>query len=131
MPRSPRPAPTPLTGGAAGFAMSSPRPSLVSAFRAAKTGGFRLYRALTLFDEREWLGNARSPCMLHAKAARVIMKSMYLGLAAVLFALISAQARAEEAVRINPTDPQPTCVMCPGTFIPASELESYTKRSEE
>ena len=57
------------------------------------------------------------------------MKIMYLSLPAVLFVLISAQARAEEAVRINPTDPQPTCMMCPGTYIPASELESYTKKA--
>ena len=29
--------------------------------------------------------------------------------------------------RINPTDPQPTCPMCPGYYIPASELGAYTK----
>ena len=31
--------------------------------------------------------------------------------------------------QINPTDPQPTCTMCPGTYIPLSELESYTKKA--
>ena len=31
--------------------------------------------------------------------------------------------------RINPTDPQPTCNMCPGTYIPVSELETYTKKA--
>ena len=31
--------------------------------------------------------------------------------------------------RVNPTDPQPTCVMCPGTVIPLSELEAYTKKA--
>jgi mannose-6-phosphate isomerase-like protein (cupin superfamily) len=31
--------------------------------------------------------------------------------------------------RINPTDPQPTCAMCPGTYIPRSELEAYTKKA--
>jgi mannose-6-phosphate isomerase-like protein (cupin superfamily) len=31
--------------------------------------------------------------------------------------------------KINPTDPQPTCNMCPGTYIPASELEAYTKKA--
>jgi mannose-6-phosphate isomerase-like protein (cupin superfamily) len=31
--------------------------------------------------------------------------------------------------KINPTDPQPTCTMCPGTYIPASELEAYTKKA--
>jgi mannose-6-phosphate isomerase-like protein (cupin superfamily) len=32
-------------------------------------------------------------------------------------------------VRINPTDPQPTCNMCPGTHIPVSELDAYTKKA--
>jgi len=33
------------------------------------------------------------------------------------------------AAQINPTDPQPTCAMCPGTCIPVSELEAYTKKA--
>src|ERR1700722_13248325 len=31
--------------------------------------------------------------------------------------------------QINPTDPQPTCAMCPGTYIPRSELEAYTRKA--
>lgn len=31
--------------------------------------------------------------------------------------------------RINPTDPQPTCEMCPGTYIPLAELDAYTKKA--
>jgi hypothetical protein len=31
--------------------------------------------------------------------------------------------------KINPTDPQPMCNMCPGTYIPLSELEAYTKKA--
>ena len=31
--------------------------------------------------------------------------------------------------KVNPTDPQPTCNMCPGTYIPLSELEAYTKKA--
>jgi mannose-6-phosphate isomerase-like protein (cupin superfamily) len=31
--------------------------------------------------------------------------------------------------RVNPTDPQPTCNMCPGTNIPLSELGAYTKKA--
>jgi mannose-6-phosphate isomerase-like protein (cupin superfamily) len=27
------------------------------------------------------------------------------------------------------TDPQPTCKMCPGTYIPVSELDAYTKKA--
>jgi mannose-6-phosphate isomerase-like protein (cupin superfamily) len=38
-------------------------------------------------------------------------------------ALFTAQTR------INPTDPQPTCNMCPGTYIPLSELQAYTKKA--
>ena len=31
--------------------------------------------------------------------------------------------------KINPTDPQPTCSMCPGYYIPLSELDAYTKKA--
>jgi mannose-6-phosphate isomerase-like protein (cupin superfamily) len=31
--------------------------------------------------------------------------------------------------KINPTDPQPTCAMCPGYYIPVSELQAYTKKA--
>src|SRR5438045_3723171 len=53
------------------------------------------------------------------------MKNFLLGLAAALAmaALLMAQTK------INPTDPQPTCNMCPGTYIPVSELEAYTKKA--
>jgi mannose-6-phosphate isomerase-like protein (cupin superfamily) len=59
----------------------------------------------------------------------VIMKRVLWGLPAVLCLAISAPARAEEAVRVNPTDPQPTCMMCPGTYIPSAELERYTQKA--
>jgi mannose-6-phosphate isomerase-like protein (cupin superfamily) len=53
------------------------------------------------------------------------MKNFLLGLAAAacLAAVVMAQGK------INPTDPQPTCNMCPGTYIPLSELEAYTKKA--
>src|SRR5215471_12082409 len=53
------------------------------------------------------------------------MKTFLLGLtlAACSVALLMAQNK------INPTDPQPTCNMCPGTYIPLSELEAYTKKA--
>src|SRR5579862_2940088 len=44
-------------------------------------------------------------------------------------ALSLAQGAASDAQKINPTDPQPTCAMCPGTFIPAAELEGYTRKA--
>ena len=31
--------------------------------------------------------------------------------------------------RMNPTDPQPSCNMCPGTYIPLSELDAYAKKA--
>ncbi len=36
---------------------------------------------------------------------------------------------AAQGQKINPTDPQPTCNMCPGTYIPLAELEAYTKKA--
>ena len=53
------------------------------------------------------------------------MNKFLLGLtiAAGFAVLVTAQGK------INPTDPQPTCNMCPGTYIPLSELEAYTKKA--
>jgi mannose-6-phosphate isomerase-like protein (cupin superfamily) len=31
--------------------------------------------------------------------------------------------------KINPTDPQPTCTMCPGYYLPAAELQAYTQKA--
>jgi mannose-6-phosphate isomerase-like protein (cupin superfamily) len=45
--------------------------------------------------------------------------------AAIAFAVANAAAQAQ----VNPTDPQPTCTMCPGTYISLAELESYTKKA--
>src|SRR5258706_12609125 len=42
-------------------------------------------------------------------------------------ALLASAAFAQE--KINPTDPQPTCQMCPGTLIPLSELDAYMKKA--
>ena len=32
-------------------------------------------------------------------------------------------------VRINPTDPQPTCKMCPGTYVPVAEMDAYAQKA--
>ena len=53
------------------------------------------------------------------------MKTTALSFAALAFAAANAVAQAQ----VNPTDPQPTCTMCPGTYIPLGELESYTKKA--
>jgi len=54
------------------------------------------------------------------------MKSIMFGLvaAAVTAGVLMAQSK------VNPTDPQPTCEMCPGTYIPLSELEAYTAKAK-
>src|SRR5262252_6996828 len=53
------------------------------------------------------------------------MNKILLGMMAA--ALTAAVLMAQ--VRINPTDPQPTCKMCPGTYIPVSEMDAYTKKA--
>ncbi len=47
----------------------------------------------------------------------------------VLGALACVAAGMAAQARINPSDPQPTCSMCPGTVIPLAELEAYTKKA--
>ena len=49
------------------------------------------------------------------------MKTMMLGIAAAI-CLVTPLAAQQ-------TDPQPTCKMCPGTYIPLNELEAYTKKA--
>jgi mannose-6-phosphate isomerase-like protein (cupin superfamily) len=53
------------------------------------------------------------------------MRNALLALVAVtsLIAVVAAQQR------INPTDPQPTCQMCPGYYIPVTELAAYTQKA--
>ena len=53
------------------------------------------------------------------------MKQILLGLAGVACCVVGIVAQA----KINPTDPQPTCNMCPGYYIPLSELQAYTKKA--
>ena len=54
------------------------------------------------------------------------MKKFLITLAAAACAAAPLLAQAQ---KINPTDPQPTCNMCPGTYIPLAELEAYTKKA--
>jgi mannose-6-phosphate isomerase-like protein (cupin superfamily) len=59
-------------------------------------------------------------------SANSAMKTTLLALGAV--ACVAAGMAAQTA-RLNPTDPQPTCTMCPGTYIPREELDAYTKKA--
>jgi len=53
------------------------------------------------------------------------MKNILIGLGGTTLAVAALVAQA----KINPTDPQPTCNMCPGYYIPLSELQAYTKKA--
>jgi mannose-6-phosphate isomerase-like protein (cupin superfamily) len=53
------------------------------------------------------------------------MKKLLFGI--VIGASLGAAVFARS--RINPTDPQPTCNMCPGHYVPLSELQAYTKKA--
>ena len=55
------------------------------------------------------------------------MTRILLGVAGAACAVVALVAQA----KINPTDPQPTCNMCPGYYIPLSELQAYTKKAIE
>jgi mannose-6-phosphate isomerase-like protein (cupin superfamily) len=52
-------------------------------------------------------------------------KTLTVVLAASAVIALAAQAK------INPTAPQPTCNMCPGYYVPLSELQAYTKKAIE
>jgi mannose-6-phosphate isomerase-like protein (cupin superfamily) len=56
------------------------------------------------------------------------MRLLVFGVAAAL-GLMLAPGKGQSQVKINPTDPQPTCAMCPGTYIPLTELESYARKA--
>jgi mannose-6-phosphate isomerase-like protein (cupin superfamily) len=49
------------------------------------------------------------------------MLGIIFGLAVVVCVLEPAFAQGD--------DPEPTCTMCPGTYIPAEELQAYTKKA--
>ena len=104
-----------------------------TAFRLHKNGDSlcgAVYRAVTLSSLMPGeLGKARSPCMHTLTTARWVMKPVLWSFPIILCLATGSLALAQDQVRVNPTDPQPTCNMCPGTHIPAGELEGYTKKA--
>ena len=49
---------------------------------------------------------------------------------AIAFVVVASAVVALAAqTRINPTDPQPTCNMCQGTYLPADEIQAYLKKA--
>jgi mannose-6-phosphate isomerase-like protein (cupin superfamily) len=53
------------------------------------------------------------------------MRTILIGCLGIAMAIVVTLAQG----RITPADPQPTCQMCPGYYIPASELAAYTKKA--
>jgi mannose-6-phosphate isomerase-like protein (cupin superfamily) len=47
---------------------------------------------------------------------------------AVIFGLLGVMAAAP-ALAQAPSDPQPSCTMCQGTYIPAEEIQAYAKKA--
>jgi mannose-6-phosphate isomerase-like protein (cupin superfamily) len=60
-----------------------------------------------------------------SRAGRFSVKSIVVGLVGMVCGMSVMVAQS----KINPTDPQPTCAMCPGYYIPASELQAYTAKA--
>jgi mannose-6-phosphate isomerase-like protein (cupin superfamily) len=77
----------------------------------------------------EELGKPRSPCMHAADNSEAVMKLMFRNAPAILCLMVATPALAQDPARVNPTDPQPTCVMCPGTYIPAGEIDGYAQKA--
>jgi mannose-6-phosphate isomerase-like protein (cupin superfamily) len=57
----------------------------------------------------------------HHENREVSMKRTMLGFAAAICLVTPGAAQSN--------DPQPTCKMCPGTYIPVDELQAYTKKA--
>ena len=53
------------------------------------------------------------------------MRTLMLTLGAAVAIASPAGARAQ----VNPTDPQPTCNVCPGTYVPLAELDAYLSKA--
>ena len=54
------------------------------------------------------------------------MRSIAIGLVGALCGVAVMVAQS----KINSTDPQPTCAMCPGYYIPAAELQALPLHAE-
>ncbi len=50
-------------------------------------------------------------------------------IAFVLAAAVCVTTALLAQAKVNPTDPQPSCNMCPGTYIPVAELEAYRQKA--
>jgi mannose-6-phosphate isomerase-like protein (cupin superfamily) len=59
------------------------------------------------------------------------MRRMMVGLAAACFpiALLGVTSLGVTSLGAQSDNPQPTCTMCPGTYIPLDELQAYVKKA--
>jgi mannose-6-phosphate isomerase-like protein (cupin superfamily) len=57
------------------------------------------------------------------------MSTPLVPLTAALVAFTAWSGAAAAQQRINATDPQPSCAMCPGAHIPLSEIEAYSEKA--
>src|SRR5689334_2405434 len=64
--------------------------------------------------------------VLPRKPKEVLMKRLMLGLTATGFL---AAALSVTSFGAQQTDPQPTCKMCEGAYLPAAEIAEYTKKA--
>jgi mannose-6-phosphate isomerase-like protein (cupin superfamily) len=96
----------------------------------AGRGGLR--RGNAVADEAD-LGKAGSPVHACPDHGEVIMRSVIWSFPTVLWLMSDipalAQNQVSDQIRVNPTDPQPTCILCPGTYIPLSELDGYASKA--
>ena len=56
------------------------------------------------------------------------MKNFLLVLVVFVVAAVPVLGQAGQT-KVDPTDPQPTCNMCPGTYVPLAELQAYTQKA--
>jgi mannose-6-phosphate isomerase-like protein (cupin superfamily) len=57
------------------------------------------------------------------------MRRLIVGLAISLTTAAGVSAALSAQQPINATDPQPSCTMCPGAYVPLSEIEAYTEKA--
>lgn len=52
-----------------------------------------------------------------------------IGMKAMVFGAAVAAVSAGPLAQVGSPDPQPTCTMCPATYIPESEIQAYVKKA--
>src|SRR5262245_64854318 len=95
--------------------------NLSSGAMSLSANQFASSRDLRYASPTEWGGHTLGSSLTTREDA---MKRMLLG-----FALAGCLIGLPATSSAQGTDPQPTCKMCPGTYIPVSEVEAYVKKA--